>query len=109
MNTNVINSIQNQIDSIKIGTIFYTCWGYEQTNVNFFQVIERKGSTVIIREVNQNRFYDGSMSGSCTPLKDDFIGEPLRKRISKSATLKISDCERASLYNNQKLYFSSYA
>lgn len=38
---------------VKVGDIFYASWGYEQTNVDFFQVIELKGeSSVIVREVS---------------------------------------------------------
>lgn len=37
---------------VKVGDLFYTSWGYEQTNVNFFQVIELVGkSSVRVREV----------------------------------------------------------
>ena len=37
---------------VKVGDIFYTSWGYEQTNVNFFQVIALKGeASVILKEV----------------------------------------------------------
>ena len=38
--------------SVKVGDVFYTSWGYEQTNVNFFQVIELRGaSSALVREV----------------------------------------------------------
>lgn len=37
---------------IKVGDIFYMSWGYEQTNLDFFQVVALKGKTqVIIKEV----------------------------------------------------------
>lgn len=37
---------------VKVGDLFYTSWGYEQTNVNFFQVIALKGRTsCLLREV----------------------------------------------------------
>lgn len=37
---------------VKVGDIFSTSWGYEQTNVNFFQVIALAGkSSVRVREV----------------------------------------------------------
>lgn len=38
--------------NVKVGDVFYTSWGYEQTNVNFFQVIELRGaSSAMVREV----------------------------------------------------------
>lgn len=37
---------------VKVGDLFYASWGYEQTNVDFFQVIELVGtSSVRIRQV----------------------------------------------------------
>ena len=36
---------------IKLGDLFYSSWGYEQTNVDFFQVIEIVGSSSVrVRE-----------------------------------------------------------
>ena len=38
--------------SVKVGDLFYTSWGYEQTNVDFFQVIELRGaSSALVRQV----------------------------------------------------------
>lgn len=37
---------------VKIGDIFHYSWGYEQTNANYFQVIDLKGTKqVIIKEI----------------------------------------------------------
>lgn len=37
---------------VKVGDIFVFSWGYEQTNVNYFQVVGLKGSKqVVIREI----------------------------------------------------------
>ena len=37
---------------VKVGDLFYISWGYEQTNVNFYQVIDLKGTaSVMVREV----------------------------------------------------------
>ncbi|HOI84021.1 MAG TPA: hypothetical protein PKW30_06900, partial [Campylobacterales bacterium] len=38
--------------AIKVGSVFCHSWGYEQTNINFYQVVAIKGkSTLIIREI----------------------------------------------------------
>ena len=38
---------------VKVGDLFYSSWGYEQTNVDFFQVVELVGKTSVrVREVN---------------------------------------------------------
>ena len=49
---------------VKVGDLFYTSWGYEQTNVNFFQVIGLKGeASVIVREVYPEMVSEDAVSG----------------------------------------------
>ena len=36
---------------MEIGTILVNRWGYEQTNVDFFQVIKVTEKTVVIRQI----------------------------------------------------------
>lgn len=49
---------------VKVGDLFYTSWGYEQTNVNFFQVIGLKGETsVLVREVHPEMIEESAVSG----------------------------------------------
>lgn len=50
--TEIKAEAQNEL-GIKVGDIFYMSWGYEQTNVDFFQVVALKGKTqVVIKEVH---------------------------------------------------------
>ena len=58
---------------IKVGDIFYTSCGYEQTNVDFFQVVEVSGQKVIVQQIRatQNE-YTGHDSGKTSAIKDDF-------------------------------------
>lgn len=73
------------INKIDVGTILYDSWGYDQTNVDFYQVTEKKGSTVTLRSIQAEQI-EGSesfMSDMCRPVKDAFIGPEIpRKRIS---------------------------
>lgn len=49
---------------VKVGDLFYCSWGYEQTNVDFFQVIALVGeSSVRIREVAPKRISDNPTCG----------------------------------------------
>src|SRR5690606_23434396 len=55
--------------SLKVGDILCSCWGYEQTNVDFYQVVELKGkSTVVLQELAQKREYHNDMQGTCIAL-----------------------------------------
>ena len=100
---------QELIASIKVGDIFFTMWGWEQTNVNFYRILSRKGMTVEIQELTQHKTYDDSMSGKCRPA-DVLIGEIMKKRITKRGRININPCADAEIYqNNEEIYWSSYA
>lgn len=94
---------------IKAGTIFYSSWGYEQTNIDFYVVLERKGQFVIVQEVGQNREETGFMSGNCTPDVSRKIGEPMRKKISQHATLNMASYSYCSIWDGRPQHYTSYA
>lgn len=43
------------VNPYKVGQFLYTCWGYDQTNREFFQILEVRETSLRIREVGQNR------------------------------------------------------
>lgn len=53
---------------VKVGDLFYMSWGYEQTNVDFFQVVSLAGaSSVRVRNVNPPIIDETDHTGmSCT-------------------------------------------
>lgn len=57
----------------KSGDLFRWTWGYDQTNVNYFEVIESKGRYVTVREIESKAIENGStMTGKCIPLPGQF-------------------------------------
>lgn len=60
---------------VKIGDIFSFSWGYEQTNINYFQVVGLKGTKqVIIREIAYKiTETTGYESYKVAPCKDVFL------------------------------------
>lgn len=110
---------QNRIlksNPVKIGDVFYTSWGYDQTNVEFYQVTAVKGQFVWVREICKNIEESGFMSGHTTPVKNTFresAGE-LKKRVlttdgGKTVHLKISDLRTAWQWDGRAKYVSWYA
>lgn len=56
-----------------VGDILYSSWGYEQTNVDFYQVIEVKGKSVILHEIAGEMISQSAGDqGRVKPLKDQF-------------------------------------
>jgi hypothetical protein len=94
----------------EVGQILYKTWGYEQTNVNFYQVISVKGKTVILRELEQQRTEKGYMYGTTMPIKDSFNGGEFKRilqvRIYNGTThVSLKD---VSTWHGTPVSYSSY-
>ena len=65
------------------GDIFVCSWGYDQTNVDFYQVVKRTPKTVTVRQVAAETLSDGplTMTGKARAIPGQFIGEPMRRKM----------------------------
>jgi len=61
-----------------VGDILYNTWGYDQTNVNFVQVVGAGARSVTVRAIGASVIESGFMCGHATPSKDAFTGEAKR-------------------------------
>lgn len=111
---------------IKKGDIFYSSWGYEQTNVDFFEVIGLKGKTqVILQEINLKIKEEDGISGMSAdrsyntaetyPVENScFVKDNKKGMIKKILGTKerpyinLTSFANAYLYNGEKLYESWY-
>lgn len=63
------------MEQVKVGDFFVCSWGYEQTNIDFYQVVKKTAKTVTIRPVAST----GEDTGWCTrevvPVKDAFTSD----------------------------------
>lgn len=104
-----IENAKEKIQQIKINSILYSSWGYEQTNIDFYMVIERRGITVTLQKIGQNIIERSRNDrGLCMANEDMKIGEPFKKRISKYGYVNLNSYSYASLWDGNSLYWSSY-
>jgi hypothetical protein len=66
------------VPTAKVGDIFVTCWGYDQTNREFFEIVSMTAKTAMVREIASERTYTNSMQGNAVPLPGKFVGEAKR-------------------------------
>lgn len=100
-------AIKAALSKVKPGDIFSSSWGYDQTNVDFYQVIEVKGCYAILKEIGQTRKKEGIYidARKIFPVKDNFIGETIKKKIQTSGEcifFKINSFIYAYEYNIEK-------
>ena len=98
-------------DHFNIGDIVVNSWGYEQTNVEFYQVIEVLNKKIRVRQIKSDLVSAvGSMSGKVMPLKDEFLdGDDdeilllsLKADIYTNGDIKARICDPKRFYNFRK-------
>ena len=60
-------------EGVHLGDIFYTSWGYDQTNIDFYQVVALKGKHTIVLRMNKAKSgLSDSWNGLTRPIRDEF-------------------------------------
>jgi hypothetical protein len=103
--------------ALKNGDIFVASWGYDQTNVDFYQVVGVFGKMAELRPIKHKSEGHGegysSMSDHVVPVKDSFIGEGSFKIIQSSgngkAEFSFSSYKSAYAWDGTPRYSSWYA
>lgn len=71
----------------KVGDILVSSWGYDQTNIDWYEVVEVVGkNTVVIREIAATSQETAWCQGNCSPVKGRFVGEAKKVRVNKGAS-----------------------
>lgn len=80
---------------LEVGDVLKTSWGYEQTNIEWFQVTALIGTNMVeVRELACAAEETEWLQGKTVPLVEQYIGEPLR-RIARDGRVKIDEVRRA--------------
>lgn len=104
---------------VKVGDIFRSSWGYDQTNIDYYQVIAVSGKTATVCAIGSLSEADGYLQGNCVPAPNSFIGKPFKKLIQKysetsEAHFKINSfssawkIEPVAVVANKPIYESSH-
>lgn len=95
--------------TFKVGDILVSSWGYDQTNIDFYEVLKVTKSTVSIRELQCDITVTGFMCGNSVPLLGEYSsGEVIVKR-PKDGRVRLSSYAVARLWNGQPQRCSWYA
>ena len=116
------------VHSLKVGDVLVSSWGWEQTNLSFYQVVALNGATMVtvksvklpVKEVSGQ----GPMSQMVSfvlPASGEIVADKdakgIRRKVRnwsrshdpKEDIVEINDYKTARKYDGQKLYESWYA
>ncbi|BEV44403.1 hypothetical protein [Afipia carboxidovorans] len=76
----------------KVGDVFKRVWGYDQTNVDYYEVVEARGAYVWVRDLAQEHVTtDGGWTGKTTPLPGVYRdNKPAKKCLAQDGRIKIN-------------------
>lgn len=69
--------------SLEVGDVLKALWGYDQTNIDFYEVVNVIGKYVEIREIAQESKETDWCQGKCIPILGSFISEPMKRKVSE--------------------------
>lgn len=69
---------RNFVPTAKVGDIYVTCWGWEQTNREFYEIVSMTAKTAMVRRVAEVVKERVNMQGTKVPLPGEYVGEPIK-------------------------------
>jgi hypothetical protein len=102
---------------VKVGDVFRCSWGYDQTNIDYYEVTAVRGQMVEVCGISQEREETLSMQGYCVPSPGSFIGKPMTKKVNMGGgepSIRIYSfasayrMKPAALIGNKPVYESSH-
>ena len=94
--------------AIEVGSILYSSWGYDQTNITFYEVLRKTAKTVTLQPVHSEIVESGDMVGKVIATKEP-KGKPVRRSLRFGNAVRIESYEWAYVWDGQPKRFSAYA
>ena len=71
---------------IKVGDIFYTYWGYDQTNSEFYEVVKVSGSRLYLKELAHETDHSGSSWGQdkIKPIPGKYVSDEIHTASARA-------------------------
>lgn len=96
---------RKQPHTLKVGDILYSSWGYEQTNIDFYQVTKIVGTnSVRIREIGKTVERSEGHSDYVVPVPDSFKGGEEMKRVQQGNYIRIASYANAWPWDGKAKY-----
>ena len=109
----MVTKVEKPLPVVKVGDIYVSQWGYDQTNVDYYQVIQVKSKTAVLAQIGCNKTYTGPMNGTCVPATSVVGRKAIAKRIlalnEDETYFKLNSFSSAFRWNGETNSFSEWA
>lgn len=98
-------------EHFKVGDILDSSWGYDQTNVQFYEVLKVTSGMIWMVEIGQTMIAgsEGFMSESVTADPSTVVDGEVTKHRVTSTSVRIESYQHASKWDGKPKYQSHYA
>lgn len=108
------NKAVNAADHYRVGDIIYDSWGYEQTNIDWYQVVGVTARKIRVRRIHgtsEQRNGYSAMSAFTEPVKDSFVEshEKFDLLVKAGGELASRSYHCYRRWDGQPKYYSWYA
>jgi G3E family GTPase len=80
----------DQGHSLQVGDVVRSSWGYDQTNIDHYQIVRVIGKrTVEVRKIAEHHEATGDMTGRSAPIPGEFVGEVMRRQVDQWGNVNI--------------------
>ena len=98
---------ENQ-DKYEVGEILYSSWGYDQTNIDFYQIVKKTKSMITIQGIGKE-YLDTKYESEelVKPVKNAFVGKEMKKRVGAYG-VSLNTYANASLWDGKPKYETAF-
>ena len=89
---------------LKVGDVMVSSWGYDQTNVDFYQVTAVGDRTVKIREIGGKMVGGSGGTDYVVPVPGSFAGPEMTKVVGTGGSVRIESYAWASKWDGKPQY-----
>lgn len=91
--------------SLKVGDILYSSWGYDQTNIDFYQVVALKGvSSVAIQKIGKRVAREERGMDYVVAAPGTGTGKVVTKRVSEGNSVRLTSYSSAYPWDGKPKY-----
>jgi len=98
---------------LEVGAILESSWGYDQTNVDFYEVVSVTPTMVTVRKLRANVVAQPAyLTSRVEPVESDYDGEPIRRKVhtyGSSPFIAIESYANAYLWDGTPQTATHYA
>lgn len=106
---------KDYVPDISVGDVYVSSWGYDQTNVNWYQItaVSSTGKSVIVRQIESDVVSSGQGTDMVMPVKNNFTRHAPIKCIPQKGykgepSLRISTSQTARKWDGKPQHATSW-